>query len=227
MKRLILQVNVKLENTDKNFKRFEPVEDLYRLSESQAKLFAERWGADYHQITDCDFLPDKHPTFQRFKMYEMNYDQILYLDMDAVILNPCPNIFEEFKDHSFSAINNFEWSRGGVKFDTIRAQMNEIYGASSDYRPFCAGIMLIRKDFLDNTRHLWRNHLYSYDERGEYDQGIMNKLVVDLGGHYNELDKKWGAWFTVGRYIDHLGGPIRKKQFKLSRYLKRHNLCQN
>ena len=224
MKTLVLQVYVKLDDHT-GFKRFEPVKDLYALSERQAKFFAEKWGADYHQITDCDFLPDKHPVYQRLKMYEMpEYDQILYLDMDAVVLPSCPNVFEKFKDHKFTAVQNYDWDRKTDKYDEIRNRAISIYEAKPDYRPFCSGVMLIRKDFLESTKNLWRDYLYTYDKKGEHDQGIFNKMVIETGGEYNELGKEWGAWYASGKYIDHLGGPFRKHDFNLSKYRKKHKI---
>ena len=86
MKRLILQVDIKIDDHT-GYKRYEPVEELYKISEHQARLFADKWKVDYFKITDCNFLPNKHPIYQRLKMYELDYDQILYLDMDAVILH--------------------------------------------------------------------------------------------------------------------------------------------
>lgn len=173
--RLILQVNIKLDDHT-GFSRFKPVEELYAISEFQARQFAKTWDADYHMITDNSFLPDKHPTYQRLKMYEMtDYDQILYLDMDAVILPGCPNIFEKFKDHKFTAVRNYPWDVKSEKYERFRKEYVDIYEAPEDYRTFCGGIMLIRKDFLKETKDLWRDYLDTFGSRGEHDQGIMNK----------------------------------------------------
>jgi lipopolysaccharide biosynthesis glycosyltransferase len=225
MKRLILQIDVSLENPFTGMKRFKRFDDLYEISKHQARKFAEQWDCDYICIDHCDFLPDKHPTYQRFAMYEMDYDQILYLDCDAVILDCCPNIFEMFGE-CFSAVRDTDWDKGTEKTEKYRKELIEVYGAEKDYRPFCAGVMLISRDFLNATRDHWRNYLNSFDSnKGHHDQGMMNKLVVEVfGGQYNELNEDWGAWYHQGKYIDHLGGYFRKAKFDVVKYIKKNKL---
>ena len=233
MKRLLLQVNVKLDD-HKGFARFKPNADVYKLSETRAKLYADLWKVDYIQITDCSFLPDKHPTFQRFKMYEWDYDEILYLDMDAIILPNCPNPFEIFSDNIFSAVRDRPWDGSKrmpkEKLDSVRAKFNEVYGAKREYRPFCAGVMFITKKFIDETRNFWKKYLYSFDKASKgsmanHDQGILNKLIVErFDGKYNELGEEWGAWYRRGKYIDHISGSLKKHIFDLESYCKKNNI---
>ena len=223
MKRLILQVDIKIEDHT-GYKRYEPVESLYKISEHQARLFADKWKVDYLKITDCSFLPNKHPIYQRLKMYELDYDQILYLDMDAVILPICPNPFELFADHMFTAVRNHDWDKKTDKIKKYQEEMCEIYGAKKDYRGFCSGVMLIRRDFLDLTRDKWRQYIDKFETKGERDQGVYNQLIVDLGGKYNELDEKWGAWYRTGTYIEHLGGPFRKFNFDEDKFTRKHSI---
>lgn len=222
-KKLVLQVYVKLDDHT-GHKRFTPVEDIYKLSEQQARKFAKKWDADYHQITDTNYLPDKHPCFQRLKMYEMlEYDQILYLDMDAIVLPNCPNIFEFYSDHTFSAVRDAPWDKD-QHFEEKRQLFNKVYGAKSDYRPFCSGVVLATKKFLEDTKDMWRQYINSFDSSsngisGGHDQAILNKLVVEkYDGKYNELDEKWGPWYRNGKYIEHIGGPFGKKMFDLNKF---------
>lgn len=224
MKRLILQVNIKLED-HKGFARFKPYPDIYKLSEQQARKFAKKWGVDYHQITDSNYLPDKHPCFQRLKMYEMlEYDQILYLDMDAIILPSCPNIFDYVGDSVFSGVRDFDWNNPAKEEE--RARFNKVYGAKSDYRPFCSGVVLMSQKFLVETKDMWRQYINSFDDSGNginggHDQAILNKLIVEkYDGKYNELDEKWGSWHRNGTYIEHLGG-LRKRMFDLEKFSKK------
>jgi hypothetical protein len=104
-------------------------------------------------------------------------------------------------------------------------KINKFYDAKEDYRSFCSGVMLIHKNFLNKTRDHWRPLLYTYDKRGEKDQGIFNKLIIDhYDGRYNELCESWGSWYRYGKYIDHLGGPFRKPSFKLDEYMKKFRI---
>ena len=233
MKRLLLQVNVKLDD-HKGFARFRPNQDIYKLSEYRAKIYAKKWNVEYHQITDCDYLPDKHPTFQRFKMYEWDYDEILYLDMDAIILPNCPNPFEVLSGNIFSAVRDRPWNGSKRKpkeyYDEVRAKFNKAYGAKENYKPFCAGVMFLTKEFLNKTRNLWRDYLYSFDKSGNgidggHDQAILNTLVVQkLDGKYNELGEEWGPWYRQGTYIEHIGGTFKKSHFNLEHFCKKYNI---
>ena len=103
-------------------------------------------------------------------------------------------------------------------------EMCEVYGAKEDYRGFCSGVMLIRRDFLDLTRDKWQQYINKFETKGERDQGVYNQLIVDLGGKYNELDEKWGAWYRTGTYIEHLGGPFRKFNFDEDKFTRKHNI---
>ena len=228
MKRLILQVNVKIPDNIQ-IKRFIPTPDIYEISEMQARKFAKIWDVDYYQVTNNNFLPDKHPVYQRFKMYEMDYDQILYLDMDAIILPKCPNIFDRFANYKFSAVRDSPWDKTtGRSQDEKRATYNKVCCANENYRPFCSGVMLIRRDFLEETKNDWRQHLYSFDDNNAidcgHDQAIFNKLVIGLGGHYNELNEDWGPWYRSGKYIDHLGGPFTKRNFNKHIYCSKKSI---
>jgi len=218
MKRLILQVNVKLDDF-KGFSRFKPIEEIYRMSEQQARLFAKKWEVDYHQVTDCDYLPTKGPWFQRFKMYEMmDYDEILYLDMDAIILPDCPNVFDTLSGHTLSAVRSSPWDekrkKTGDSYDELRAFHNEVLGAKDDFRPFCSGVMLVTKDFLTQTKDIWRDYLDSFEKKSNgrpcLDEAVFNKLVIEaFDGKYNELNEDWGPWYRGGKYIEHVGGPFK------------------
>jgi len=229
MSRLILQTNVKLDGTKKfsvGSKSFKVNDDIYYLSELQARRFADKWNADYIQITDCNYLPDKHPTFQRFKMYEMNYDQVLYLDMDAILLPTCPDVFSLFKGNYLSAVRNDCWDKLDFKIQQRRHEIVKLLDAPSDFRPFCAGVMLIDREFLNVTKRSWKKYLYLFDKH-EHDQSIMNRLVVEhFNGKYNELDERWGAWYRKGLYIDHLAGKLRKLNFDKHRYMKSNGIYE-
>jgi hypothetical protein len=71
-KRLIIQVNVKPEDSPTVTRRaWHYDSSLYDLSIQQAKKYEEQCGSDYMLITDSKYLPHKHPTFQRFKIFEL------------------------------------------------------------------------------------------------------------------------------------------------------------
>lgn len=225
MKRLVLQVNV--DHSGKKFKTaktFKRIDSLYEISMHQAQKFAKKWDADYRCITTCDYLPEKHAAYQRLEVFEMTeYDQILYLDCDAVIMENCPNPFELFKDAEFSAPRDFPWDKKQENHEKVRQEFIKLFGSSQNYRPFCSGVMLMSRAFLDKGRDHWRKYIDSFDTKG-HDQSILNQLIVNQGETYNELDEKWGTWYKRGEHIDHLAGTLRKAGFDPEKYAKKNNL---
>ena len=225
MKRAILQVSINPSQNQQQLTRtFKYVQNLYSLSEQQAKKYAEQCDADYVQITDCSFLPDKHPAFQRLKLFEMGqYDQILYLDSDAVLLDNIPNIFELYKDHDFCATMDINWHSDSVYYKGVRKQVCKRYKASESYLPFCSGVMLMSKEWISKAKEIYPKYLYEYDVGGYYDQGVMNSCIIDMGEQYTILPEDWGAWYKKGKYIIHLAS-VKKKNFDIDKFCKRNNL---
>lgn len=225
MKRLILQVNIPM--PERNYvsnKVFRYVKDLYKLSIIQAQKYAELTNSDYLQINDCSFLPTKHPVYQRLKFFELDeYDEIFYLDCDAVILNNIPNIFEEYKEHDFNAVMSANWDSKSNYSITLRRRHNKIYKASSDFYPFCSGVMLIRRPFIKKCKNIWRQYLNDFDNGKNQDQGLLNKCIVDLGEKYNQLDPNWGGIYRKGKYIIHLAGH-KKNNFNLEKFCLQNKL---
>ena len=82
--------------------------------------------------------------------------------MDAIVLPNCPNIFEFYSDHTFSAVRDAPWDKD-QHFEEKRQLFNKVYGAKSDYRPFCSGVVLATKKFLEDTKDMWRQYINSFD----------------------------------------------------------------
>lgn len=225
MKKAILQVQIKPEpNQQKLTRTFHHMEDLYNLSAHQAKKYASQCDADYVQITDCSFLPDKHPAFQRLKLFDMDqYDQIFYLDSDAVILDNVPNIFELYPNHEFCATMDINWHSDSKYYKEVKKKVCNRYNASQNYLPFCSGVMLMNRVWINKAKSIYTKYLNEYDVGGYYDQGIMNSCIVEMGEQYTILPPDWGAWYKKGKYIVHLASA-KKKNFNLQQFCKINNL---
>jgi hypothetical protein len=242
-KTLILQVNVPMQHENKKeevnrefYKRndtdavsyvgergFKYQRDLYALSEYQARQYAIDTGSDYLQINDCSFMPGFHPIWQRFKMFELTqYDQILYLDMDAIVLPNIENIFELYKDYEFSAVPNQEFHRQTATIQNYLKADQARYNSSDKYHPFCSGVMLMRSDWLAKTKLIYEKYIDRY-KLAWHDQGVLNSCIIEQGEQYNELSYHWGAWNKSGDNIVHLSGP-RKNTFDLNNFCKRFNI---
>lgn len=224
MKRLIYQVQIS--NSAINYvgnKSFRYVQNLYKLSANQAKKYAQECNSDYHVITDTSFLPTKHPIYQKLKVFTFtDYDQILYVDSDAVICNNIPNIFDLYQEHEFSAPWDWNWDSSSVYYKKYKQRVNKIYNASENYNPFNSGVMLINKSFLIKNKDNWLKYIDSFDKKGFQDQGIFNKLIVDNNEVYNNLPLDWGSCARKGKYIIHLYGH-KKNNFDIEKFCKKNN----
>jgi lipopolysaccharide biosynthesis glycosyltransferase len=206
-------------------KSFRYVEELYKLSNIQAEKYAEYCGADYKLITDTNYLPNKHPVYQRLKVFDWanDYDQILYLDSDAVPLNNIPNIFEITKNSEFSATWDRNWNSAAPFYQDLLRLYRKKFKCSDDYKPFNSGVMVISNSWLHKVNDIWRKYLNTFDKGAQQDQGLLNKVIIDLGEKYNVLDPDWGAGYKSGKYIIHLAAN-RKKNFNTTEFCKKHKL---
>jgi len=219
MKRLLLQVNIQ-PNQSQVGRKYHYVKDLYDLSHVQAKKYALQCGADYYQITDYNFLPHKHAVYQKLQFLELDdYDQILYVDSDAVILDNTPNLYN--LDVNFAAVPDYNWSSTAKSTIDVRTKLCKLYNASMNYQPFCSGVVLANKKFIQAARPIYKQYLDSFET--QHDQGILNKCVVDLGETYYTLDSDYGAWYKRGKYIVHLGAH-HKKNFDIDKFCKKYGV---
>jgi alpha-N-acetylglucosamine transferase len=231
MKRLILQVNVRPQKEETNGfictqvgeRTFKYHDDLYNLSQQQAKEYAVKTQSDYLQINDCDYMPEFHPIWQRFKMFELTqYDHILYLDMDVVVLPNAPDIFELYKDHKFSAVPNQEFHRPLKSIQEYLRKDQKRYSSSNTYYPFCSGVMLMRSDWLAETKLIYKKYIPKF-ARAWHDQGVLNSCIIEQGEKYNHLSYHWGQHDKRGDYFIHLSG-WKKNKFDLQKFKKRYKI---
>lgn len=219
MKRLILQVDIK-PNDIKVGRTYHYIQDLYDLSHMQAKKYAQLCLADYIQINDTNFLPNKHIVYQKLKFTEYgDYDQILYVDSDSVILNDIPNIFDY--NSYFAAVPDYNWDSNSNSTQQTRKKLCKIYNADMSYKPFCSGVMLFNKEFVHDFKQIYKNYIDIYET--QHDQGVLNRCVVELNKGYTVLDSDWGAWYKKGKYIVHLGAH-NKKNFNLHKFKEKYKL---
>lgn len=198
-KKLVIQVGIKLDcNIDSQLSTFSYFEEMYAVSETHARKYAEHCGADYYIVKDKDdWAPGsgKHVAFQKFKIYDfLNYDQILYIDSDYIIKSNAPNIFDMY--NGFAAV---------IDPSNTTALASDLGIPPNHY--FNSGFMLFDKKTLLNTKET----LMSYDLSAKWklaDQAILNKIIFETGVNIIPLAAdKWNPVKKVfGEYGDHYSG---------------------
>ncbi len=201
---LILQVQIMTGNQGWHKRTFLPDDILYKMSKQSAEQYAKTVGADYICLDNNKFLPTHPAPFQRFKMFELDYDYILYLDSDTIVHSNCPNLFE-MNINGLAAVPDYDWTK--EKNQPILNRMAKKLKLQN-HLPFCSGVLL--------TDRQWRNEHKSVafellQDPSLYDQDILNKIQDNTP--YHQLSSEFGAWYKNGKYITHYGSRARKVQF--------------
>lgn len=204
MKRLVFQINVPNHVQTVKLKAYTYMQDMYVISERNARAYAKKYGADYYLLNKADdYKPaaGKHLDFQKLKMFDFTeYDQILYMDSDFIIKDNAPDIFE-ICGKKFAAVTDY-----GKAVPGLAAELNmppEAY--------FNAGFMCVPQKVLNRTREFvpeYLKHEYRFDG-----QGLLNKLFYDR--NVKRLELKGSEWnpvkMTFGLYADHYAGQKKRK----------------
>jgi len=204
IRKLILQVNVPYFSKNKKLRAYTYIEDMYNLSEKQARKYAAKCNADYYKVVDPDdWKPaaGKHVTYQKMKVYDLtDYDLIVYLDSDYIIKDNAPNLFE-LCGNNFSAVTD----PGSI----VNKLANKLGVPRERY--FNAGFFYITKPILDLSRSTALEYIkkdWDYE-----DQGLWNRMFYDLGIEYHPLKaEEWNPTEeTFGLYADHYAGSFKSR----------------
>ena len=210
---LVFQVNIKPNDVKTSGrKKFVYSKELYDYSNVRAKKYAEKYNADYFCLRNNEWLGNYAPCYHKLYVYELSkkYDNIFYLDSDAIITKSCPNIFD-FTE--FSATRDVANTEAGNK---RIERKNNIHGLPLTHQYFCSSVVLFNQKFFEKTEKYWREELIKWKDikNAQHDQSIFNVLVAKYYGKYNVLDYDWGAHWKRGKYILHYGNPQPKIEWQ-------------
>lgn len=209
-RKLVFQINVPGYGRTDKLTAYTFIQDMYVISERNARKYADRCGADYYKVSVADdFKPaaSKHLDYQKLKAYDfLDYDQIVYFDSDYIVKDNAPNLFE-LCGNKFSACRD----PGRATPDLAKE-----LGIPVD-RYFNAGFMYLTKEILDRSRNKLTEYL-SVEDYPYQGQGILNKMFYDLGIDFNPLPAQ--DWNPVNRcfgtYADHYAGAKKRNWGKVS-----------
>jgi lipopolysaccharide biosynthesis glycosyltransferase len=177
---------------------------MYNVSETKAREYAKKCGADYYVLTDpSDFAlaANRHLDYQKLKAFDfVNYDSIIYFDSDYIIKNNAPNLFDLC----------------GNKFHAVPDQGKSVENLAKTLsmpreRYFNAGFMYLTKEILDSTRNQISKYLeVEYELHG---QGLLNKMFFDNNIQFTPLNfREWNpVKRTFGTYADHYAGKRKER----------------
>lgn len=209
MKTLLLQVNVPGKVKEKQgFLDYAP--SIYSISNRNVKEYAKRIGVEYRCIDHCDYMPEYHPTWQRFAIMHEDYDewdQIIYMDSDYVTHAMTPDLIEIVKDRKenfFAVVDNVGVTKTG------------------DPTYFNAGFFIIRRPLIEKLKPLYIKYCIEYKKSGMVDQDALNAMRRDhFEDDYGKLSNNWNGVLAIKRplFSTHYCA-LRKRDFKAEDYYR-------
>ena len=212
-KHLIFQVNIKNPNIDvinktsgpKKFHQNDNIDTLYQYSNARAKQYANSIGADYFCLTHSNFLgANVGPAYHKFyiyKLFELGYEKIFWIDSDAIFTKLCPNVFNVWD--GVCAVREYRNANNS----------NKRIGLNQNWPYFISGAMMFDTNFYLKTKDHWQDVFKQHinNKYSKWDQGMFNILVCKHIGSYTDMGPNWGTWEKVGKYIRHYAGYTKKR----------------
>lgn len=184
-KTLVLQVNIKMQNTGKSKNTFSYHDELYSTSQKSLRAYAKRNGFDYTTISSDRRLPGYHPAFQRISLWHQDfkkYDNIIYADCDFIVHKLTPNIIEwtDKKSETFfacpdaSAAPPLKWTNA-----------------------FNSGFFVIKRELIEKLRDKYEKYLEKHVKSPYKDQDMLNDMMHKEYRGYCTLSKHWNGTFAI------------------------------
>ncbi len=161
-----------------------------------AQRYADRHGVEYF-VVDEPAIRFLYPCFEKrqgFRLFEMGYDRVLFLDRDILVTPEAPNIFECYVDMDALYAFDESFPDKTMERDSI---VNGIRGAidwplneRGMYKYFNSGVVLVGRsirDFAEGYRYLPETPAM----RRWPEQTSMNYLAFKRGIRFRELDQCW------------------------------------
>ena len=209
------------------------IKELCDVTHPILREYAERCGADFSTLShDPPFMTDDdHPHFRILKVKELleDYDRVLVLDSDMVIMPNCPNLFEVVPYDKIGSIYEDKGSRQLARRRTIgEVQMffHDI-GWRQDY--INTGTFLvsqIHEEIFDPYQGKYWTGWGSDDVHFGFQLNRLGMEVHELPFQYNHMSMFSEAWNyqadPLDSYIIHFAGkPMPQRLESIKAVLRR------
>ena len=166
-------------------------------------------------VKSANPLPDI-PAWARFDVSRLNYDRVVYLDSDVILVQEITELLEN--DAEFAAVRNLDWP---IKENFHEPAVLKEYGVDGDAPAFNAGVFSIdlrkwgKGRLAEEALQLYRRigHTFAYADQSAL-QVIMNSQgsgVTFLDDGYNAIAECWD-WQNHGnraRIVHYAGDEIK------------------
>lgn len=198
------------------------IQDMYDESMKKAKEYADKYGADYHCITTEEYRKDVKPTWQRFAIWNSDYDKydnIIYCDADYVwVPENAPNLFEIMNksEHCF-----FARKENNDPTKKVLPKLKKKLGLPDDYMYFNAGFFGITREGINKLKPFVDKYVDQNMKSQWFDQDALNTMIYNELGEYGILSRHWnGIMATKLPLFGVHYCSITKQQFTVEKHKK-------
>lgn len=191
--------------------------EIAQISHPIIQEFANKWGADFVQLTGVADCPSKlgqsHYRIMQFYDLFNQYDRILSLDSDVIITPNCPNIFEEVPVDKIGTIFEDKGTRMKNRHERIRSIQSKFgnIGWEKDY--INIGVSLFSKEhkkiFTKIQNKYWNDRGYADPHLG-YQIKKFGFPIHELSYKFNHMtmfSEEWnGNANRFNSFIIHYAG---------------------
>ena len=186
-------------------------EDSQRITQEYAK----KCGAEYikFNIPVINFFS---PSMERMRLIEeekwaRDYDNILYLDCDTIINDKCPNLFQEYPQHSLRVCPTLMSRKWLIdKESTMVSRFGEEKVCD---RYFNGGVILFHKSTLNFMRgklnYRERFNTYAFDDQSE-----LNWVSMEYNIPMTMMSRKYNSKPGTNVMITHYLGSLKNRYNK-------------
>jgi len=191
----------------------ENIKEMTNITHKTIKKYADRCGADFI-ILDKD-IEGVHPHWRILRFYDLfeEYDRIMSIDSDILILNKCPNLFEMVPENKIGTIFEDVGTRKEQRQDVIKQiqSLRKDIGWKSGY--INTGVALFSRDhrciFDLDPNNLWLEP--GFDDVELRYQSIVNNIeIYELPFQFNHMtmfSEKWNEYASrIDSFIIHYAG---------------------
>jgi len=178
--------------------------DVYKHSHILARRYADKCNADY-VLFDTPYINYLNPMFERFRLIEEDkwaeqYDNILYLDSDALVYDECPNLFEKYPQETLRVCRDLNPE---IRF-VEKKIVSEFGWDAIKGKYFNSGVLLFHKSSLKALKpHLKYRERFNQFPFG--DQSEINYCVFNHNIPITVMDNIFNS-FNSDAMIAHLYG---------------------
>jgi len=195
----------------------EGIKDMTDITHPIIKKYAERVGADFLVLSHKppSDSGDNRPHYRILKHFELHeqYDRILHLDSDMIVLPDCPNLFEAVPYEKIGTVLEDKGSRRTARRQVIQ-QIQQKFGPLGWREEYInTGLLLTSKchrDIFQAINGEYWTGFGSDDAQLGYLIKKMKYEIMDLPFQYNHMTMFSESWNNspnrFSSHIIHYGG---------------------